>query len=263
MFDAMVARVAGATPGRRLGWRIVVVVGILAACYTGWVTAQYNRLNDLNQRELANASAEVKRAIENAIETVNRFQPGSKTSGTDASGHEWFALCRFLDDQPYLDAMPGEPCEQRIAGFHGAKPTLGPPLGIEAKGLASASVSDQPGDDKVTFRFAVDRVLQELSFTDSFGLIFVATDDGSVLYQDTPSKREWLRHLRWGERQFRDSAADRSGALQLQQLKGLFGPETNTNWSRLQSMSGRTTLALGGMRHEVYFEPLVIENGEH
>jgi len=37
-----------------------------------------------------------------------------------------------------------------------------------------------------------------------FGLIFIATNKGSVLYQDAPNRRRWLRHLRWAEQQYRE-----------------------------------------------------------
>ena len=53
-----------------LYWRLAIGLLAAAGAYAWFVSAQYGRLNDLNQRELANAAAELKRTLENAVETV-------------------------------------------------------------------------------------------------------------------------------------------------------------------------------------------------
>ena len=49
------------------------------AVYAWWVSAQYSRLNDLNQLELQDAGAELKRVIENAVDTIATFKPATGT----------------------------------------------------------------------------------------------------------------------------------------------------------------------------------------
>src|SRR5215207_4111778 len=108
---------------RRLYWRLSIALLAAAGAYAWFVTAQYARLNDLNQRELANAAAELKRTLENAVETVTRFTPPVKGESR--------ALCKFDADQPYLTLDPLISCAQATGRLEGAKPTIGAPLGIE------------------------------------------------------------------------------------------------------------------------------------
>lgn len=233
----------GTSPdGRRLYWKLAIALLAAAGVYAWYVTSQYGRLNDLNQRQLSNAAAELKWTIENAVGAVSRFNP----QPTDRD-----AFCKFDLDQPYL-AFVGD-CAGRSGRLKGVEPTATAPLGIKA--------IDENGD-MVTFTIRTDILLEELSFPESFGLIFIAGDTGLVLYHDTPAQRRWLRHLRWGEQRFRDSGANRYGSVQIQNLNDVFGGDKESGWSRLRSMSGRTTLRLGGDFHEVYLEPLVLENGE-
>ena len=231
--------------GRRFHRRLAIVLLAAAGAYVWFVTVQYGRLNDLNQRQLAHAAAELKRSLENAVETVSRFKP----SETDKS-----PLCTFDWDQPYLTLASSLDCHRPLAGkLQQIEISAGAPLAISALVPLSR--------ETLTFQFRADLILRELSFPDSFGLIFIARDDGKVLYQESPSRRRWLRHLRWGEQQFRDSGADHYGSLTLDQLSDVFEGSADA-WKRLRAMSGRSTLSLGGQYHEMYFEPLVLENGE-
>ena len=117
------------------------------------------------------------------------------------------------------------------------KPTVGAPaLGIEA--IAAET------DERIAFAFRTDAVLRELSFPESFGLIFIATEDGSVLYQEAPSKRTWLRHLRWGEQQFRDSGAGHYGSLKLEKL--MTCSATTDDGVAAPGVDERTDLAAAG-----------------
>lgn len=244
------------TVRRQLYWRLAIGLIAVTGAYIWYVTVQYGRINDLNQRQLANASAELKNSIENAIGTVRRFKP----SPTDDQ-----ALCEFDDDQPYLALISPAKCKRVTGGL--ASPKLAVATGLSIKAIAEVRSTDKnnpspapPADDAVSFAFDAGAVLRELSFPESFGLIFIGDSEGTVLYQDAPYKRTWLRQLRWGEQQFRDSGANRSGSLKLDQLVNVFGDDTASGWTPLRSMSGRTTLRLGGQFHEVYLEPLVIEN---
>ena len=65
-----------------------------------------------------------------------------------------------------------------------------------------------------------------------------------------------------GEQQFRDSGASQSGTLKLERLADVFGDDKASGWPRLRSMSGRASLRLAGQSHEIYLEPLVLENGK-
>ena len=112
----------------------------------------------------------------------------------------------------------------------------------------------------IQFRFRTDTLLRELAFPDSFGLIFIATEDGEVLYQDAPTRRRWLRHLRWGEQTFRDGNADRPPALQIRNLQQVAGITADA-WRQLRSVSSRTSVQLGGTAHQLYLQPLLLDVG--
>ena len=53
-------------PSARVG--LALVLGM--AAYAWWVSASTSRLNALNQLELQDAGAELKRVIENAVDTI-------------------------------------------------------------------------------------------------------------------------------------------------------------------------------------------------
>lgn len=237
--------------GRRLHWPVLITLLVVVGAYAGFAVQQYGRLNDLNQRELANAAAQLKRSLENAVETVKRFTP-SDTNELDASATNESPLCRFDRNQPYLALVPPDQCAQRLGPFTEVEPSTEAPLALTAKTKLA---------EKVTFRFLAEIVLGELSFPESFGLIFIADEDGRVLYQDAPSKRVWLRHLGWGERHFRDSGSRYDGSAVLSQLKHLFGDDRSSGWTHVSAASGRITAPLAGQDHAVYFEPLTLENG--
>src|SRR5262245_6926456 len=156
--------------GTRLYWRLAIGLIAAAGAYAWFVTVQYGRLNDLNQRELANAAAELRRSFENAVETVTRFE--ATKDG---------ALCKFDTDQPYLTLETPRDCHDMHSGqLDNVTATVGPPLAIKTVATDSNA--------SVVFQFRADLVLRELSFPDSFGLIFIASDSGEVLYQEAPSK---------------------------------------------------------------------------
>src|SRR5215475_9374838 len=213
---------------------LLIALGTVAALYFTYVVIQYSRLNDLNQRQLANAATELFRTVENAKQTVLNFaSKGSQKS-----------LCDFDRDQPYLDVI-GE-CKAR-GTLSGAKLKVA----IDQTPLVISSGS-------VNFWFRADTLLKELSFPESFQIIFFTKEDGSVLYQDEPSHRLWLRQLRWGEREFRDSGADSQGGPQIRNIAIPMGKEQGADWNQLGSMTGLTTLTLGSTRYQVYLQPITL-----
>lgn len=240
---------ATATSLRRgLYWRLAVGLLVVAGAYGWYVTAKYGRLNELNQRQLAKAAAELESSIQNALETVRRFDPQDDT-----------ALCSFDNDQPYLAIVPPEACKWNPGRL--LNPVVTSALAITGTASRRPDRGEAgPDGNAVTFEFQTGAMLRELPFPESFGLIFIADEAGQVLYQDAPSTQTWLTRLRWREREYRDSGAGRHESLKLRTLASVFGDDGVSGWPRLRSMSGRTTLPLGGQYHEVYLEPLTIEN---
>jgi len=244
------------TVRRQLYLRLAIGLLAAAGAYVWYVTVQYGRINDLNQRQLANAAAELKNSLENAIGTVGRFNPAKDDTE---------ALCQFDVDQPYLTLQSPELCGRVTGRLVNPTLTSGSGLSIEATAEVRSLDKKNPSPasrahDAISFAFDTGTVLRELSFSESYGLIFIADSSGEVIFQDAPAKRIWLRQLRWNEQQFRDSAANRSGSLRLERLAAIFGDDKSSGWVPLSSMSGRTTLRLGGRFHELYVEPLMIEN---
>jgi hypothetical protein len=230
---------------RWLGITLLVTAGV----YAWYAIDQFGRLNDLNQRQLSNAVAELKTALETALENVSQFD--RKWRSWKSAG-ERPEVCEFARSQPYLELDACAASSPSSAdGWRTLKATTSPTLGIEARDGSERSVF---------FRFRADRLLQELAFPDSFGLIVVATGDGVILYQDAPTRRGWLRHLRWSEQTYRDASADRPPTLQIQNLRDVLGAADT--WNQLRSVSSRTNVQLGGMAHQLYLQPLTIERGE-
>ena len=229
---------------------LIITLGVGAGVYAWYAISQYDRLNDLNQRQLSNAAAEVQAALDNAVVTVDEFDRRWLES-TDSSRPN---VCDFTRNQPYLElrecATTGKSEAVRWRSFSSARVVLDPALAIEVSG----------GDERRQFRYRIEKLLQELAFPDSFALIFVATDKGVILYEDAPARRQWLRNLRWGEQTFRDAQADRPPALQIHNVRQVLGDEAK--WNALRAVSSRTTVALGGTSHGLYLQPLRLEGGQ-
>jgi hypothetical protein len=220
--------------------------------YASYAFGQYRRLSDLRQRQLSSAAAELKASLETARGTVAEFHKKWVAQTRDADKP---TVCEFDKGQPYLDVDECETAEWRHDLI--ARPVTSPALGIDA---VPAPASDEPAGshDAIHFRFRTDVVLKELAFPDAFELIFVATDDGVVLYEEAPTQRRWLRYLRRGEQAFRDSHADAPPLLQIQNLQHIVGSDA---WNRLRSVSTRTRLQLGGVAHHLFFQPLSLDSG--
>ncbi len=231
---------------RALSYRwLTIGLGAFIALYAWYVVEQYGSLNKLNQRELAAAGAELRRTFENAVGTVNQFDPPAGSANP---------VCEFDIDQPYLDV---EDCKKAPnEGFSGVKISTTDGLSIEA---TPKNQSKQP--KTVRFRFRTDTLLQELPFSESFRIVFLADQEGSILYQEAPAERRWLHFLRWGEREFRDSFAGDSSGLQIQNISEALGPDAKSAWKQLRSASTSTSIHFGGGWQQLYLEPVVLHDG--
>jgi hypothetical protein len=236
----------------RLSYRwLTVAVAVALGVYAWYGSTQYDRLNELNHRQLSNAGAELKTAIDNAVATVEEFNrrwakfPSSKKP----------PVCSFVRGQPYLELDGCEsnnsPEDVTWGRFTTAHAVADSALAIKVEGGTGPSRR---------FRYRTDKLLQELAFSDAFALVFVTTDEGVVLFEDAPARRQWLRQLRWGEQTFRDAHVDRPPTLQIHNLQQLVGGADA--WKRLQSVSSRTTVSLAGVAYQLYLQPLALE-GEH
>lgn len=238
---------------RLLHWPVAVTLIAVVGLYAGFAMQQYTQLNDQHQRELSNAAAQLKSSLDNALETISRVRPLPTLPVGDARAPqqdvEERSLCDFDKAQPYLEIVPADACGKTITG----------PLAVTFAEEPLTLIATTPSNQSVNFKLRADAALKELSFPESFGLLFIADLRGRILYQDAPSKRVWLRHLRWGEQRFRDSAASYEGHSNLGQLEYIFGKDGANGWQRLSAMSGRTTLQLAGDEHTIYFEPIAIE----
>ncbi|HEX4999065.1 MAG TPA: cache domain-containing protein [Terriglobia bacterium] len=220
---------------------------MIIAVYVAYVVIQYGRLNDRNERELASAAAELGRSIDNALLTATNFVSSANAKSPDS----W---CAFDRDQPYLKL--NAKCSQLKPGETGDVH-----IGFSAdKALAIDVVRGQ--GTLASFEYLPGELLKDLSFPESFQFIFVAGDDGSILYQDDPAQRHWRRWLRWGEREFRDSAADSPGNIRIENLKETLSGDKDAEWSRIRSLSGRIPLDLGA-GYQAYLQPVPLSASLH
>ena len=230
-------------------WRtIALLVG--AAVFASYGINQYGRLNDLYQRELSKTATELQRSVETAVETLTQFDRKWNDSPSVPK------VCDFDQSQPYLDQAECQRDAGPRWGFGAVVQAVATPtLGVEATDLRDNRETTGSKPRSVSFAFRIDTLFQELAFPDAFTVIFVARDDGVVLYQEAPVQRSWLRHLRWGEQVFRDASAD-SPKIQIRNVQRLFGE--GQNWNVLTSVSSRTTVQLGGSPQQLYLHPVTI-----
>ncbi len=230
--------------------RVALALVLGMSAYAWWVSAQYSQLNALNQLELQDAGAELKRVVENAVVTINTFKPDKDAS----AGQTQAPACVFDDQQPYLDFV-GD-CAAETWKYQKATATTAQGLRIQAERVTTAGPSAT-----VEWKVRLDTLFAELAFSDAFELIFVADEAGKVLYQNTPRQREWRQLLRWGERTFEDTGARESGGLRIQDMPSLLGKDAVPGWGRLHAVSDRTTVSLGGQSQQLYVQPVGGENG--
>ena len=151
-------------PSTRVG--LVLVLGMVA--YAWWVSAQYTRLNALNQLELQDAGAELKRVIENAVGTIATFKPDrGQTAGQTTD-----PVCVFDDQQPYLELV-GD-CADKMWGYQTA--TLSTESGLHV--VARQAVQDGSGaktgeGGQVTWRLRLDSLFSELASADAFDVLLL------------------------------------------------------------------------------------------
>ena len=244
----------------RASYRWFGIVLLVAAGFYAWyVIAQYGRLNDLNQRQLANAAADLKSTFETAMETVRRFDAKSSDikahpSETTSEGQEAEnpdagpSVCDFDAGQPYLELAA---CTRRDS----PPPSWVPSSTITPVAKSTLGIeSVPPQGTTLRFQFRADILFKELASVDGFELIFVANKDGDVLYQDAPAGRRWVRYLRWAEQMSRDASGNHAPALRIDNVRQVVGGDA-AKWDQARAVSSRTGVRLRGTAHQLYLQP--------
>jgi hypothetical protein len=131
---------------RRLYWRLAIGLLAVTGAYVWYASTQHERLRALYQRQLTHAAAELGISFANAQITVARFE---KEGGAEPE--------RFDAEQPYVALA--QRCHTPPEPFELTRP------------------------DGRCFVFQADRVLRELSLSESFSLLFIALENGTVLQQ--------------------------------------------------------------------------------
>jgi len=261
-------------PFGRPSYRWFSIALLVASAFYGWyVMVEYEHLNELNQRQLANTAADLKATLDTAMETVHQFDAKSKNGhaaaedddrqpvpATDEASDPTH-LCEFDSSQPYLEVGACTRHESPPSWPRGAtiRAVATPALGIDAS-VAPVAPTEQRDP---LFHVRADILFKELASVDAFELVFVANEDGIVLAQDAPAGRRWIRYLRWAEQTSRDAKADRSPAIRIQNVQEVVGGKDA--WTHLHTVSSRTRVQLGGSAHQLYLQPvgLNIRGWEH
>lgn len=212
-------------------WAVSALAIILVA-YGGYVFKQVGDLHELNQHELAHAVREVEQTAVSAVTTVNNSKDDN--------------LCSFDADQPYLALDPSMKCDQaKIAGQYELK--------LENDGLSVKST----GTAEAAFRLQLDRILAELTFPESFRLVFLAKPSGEIVYQEAPAGRQMRRLLTWHEQNLREQTPEEGEPLTIADLSKL--PDSGggaIKFENLKAAGSRFEIALNGSRQIVYLQPV-------
>jgi hypothetical protein len=262
-----------AAPAFRASFRSLTITLLVAGgVYAWYALTQYDRLNDLHQRQLSKAAAELKTSLDDSLEIVRRFNDkwkvvrAEKDKAKPARGKAAAArsataadsdlprVCDFVRSQSYLDLRECGVLPSDDVGWEAF---------TEAQWTSTSALSlDLRAGSKIvkSFAYRIESLLHELAFPDSFTLLLVATEQGDVLYQDAPVQHRWLRYLRWGERAFRDAHAEMPPSLQIQNLQEIVGGEAA--WKKLRTVSSRTSIELGGNVTQLYLQPLVLHSAQ-
>ena len=146
---------------------LFAVLGV-AALYGWWVASQYQRLTELNQRELADTANELKTTIETAFGNIRLYD----TQGTSKA-----PACDFDLDQPYLELL--NKCEDQHTKWTNPRLELMGGVFVLADRLG---VPPAQSSSPLRFRFRTDLSLGELPFTERFQRVFVVDTNGTVVH---------------------------------------------------------------------------------
>jgi hypothetical protein len=231
--------------------RLVKAGLVLGLAYGWWVSSQFEQVNAVNQQELASAGTELTRALDNAVGTIRRYKlPERLENRTPGAASEASnPLCVFDRNQPFIELV--EACTAVNGPFQQ------PHVSIEEGGVTIRATAE--GGRQVSWRFGAATILTDLTLTDTFPFVFLADSQGKVLYQATPGLRRWERLLRWGDLQFRDSAAGETQGPRIQDLTKVV--KADPDWGNLQAVTGRTTVTVGGQWHQLYTQPVATGSG--
>jgi len=198
--------------------------------YSWYVMLQWRRLNEFNQREIANAARILEATVTNAVTNVENL--------------ELARIGDFLNEQPYLkDAgSPAKGCSE-----------VGSPSLTSRQGQGLFIAAEQ-GKCKLTLEFNTAKLFSELSFPESFPSIFLADSKGRVAVQFTDGQRRWHRDLLWAERSIR-TAVDTAGAMRLNDLSHLMS-SNQSEFNKVKGASARVRTVLGGEYYQLYLTPV-------
>ena len=114
-----------ADPAFRASFRWLTITLLVAGgVYAWYALTQYDRLNDLNQRQLSKAAAELKTSLDDSLEIVRRFNDkwkmaraekdkakpahgkgGAAAGSATAADSDLPKVCDFVRSQSYLDLL--------------------------------------------------------------------------------------------------------------------------------------------------------------
>src|ERR1044071_5925241 len=144
------------TGGPSYRW-LAITLAVAVGVYAWYALGQYRRLNELQQRQLSNAAAELKTSLETAQRTVAEFHYKWRV----ASAPSQPTVCEFERSQPYLDL---DECETvRWSDDLVVQSVTGPTLGVDAVKRPAPNGPAVAGE-RIHFRFRTDLVLKELAF---------------------------------------------------------------------------------------------------
>src|ERR1044071_3159969 len=86
------------TGGPSYRW-LAITLAVAVGVYAWYALGQYRRLNELQQRQLSNAAAELKTSLETTQRTVAEFHYKWRVASATSKP----TVCEFDRSQPYLD----------------------------------------------------------------------------------------------------------------------------------------------------------------
>jgi hypothetical protein len=222
--------------------RLAVAIVLVLSAYVWWVTYQYGRLNAAAHNEFVAAGAEIARAVEQAKTTVTRFR-------------NYQPVCIFDLDQPFLE-FEGD-CSKET--FEHANPRAvvdvdALRLKVERKNQKDETVGE------ASWRFRLDRLLDDLVVSDEVERIFFAHPNGQVLFQRASTSPLRQARSRWVEQTI-SATVPGSDSILFANVADLLGADGNERWKRLHGISDRLAVTVEGEWHQLHVQPVPLEAG--
>ena len=215
-----------------------VLLGAIPAALYGWhFLGEWQRIGDSNQRDLGRAAENLKSILQNAVATVGNLTTKPAFLPT------------FLKQQQYLDLL-------QAARRRDDKVTRAELEAVHLTVENGLTVNAERSGLK--FSVNLEKILDELVVAEGFEYLFVANEQGNVLFQTRRGEpKRWIDRLRWADRHARDESFKPVNPVRLSNIGELATVAGGGHApASLINSTSSSHVTIAGEQYHLYLQPI-------